>query len=51
MLKKVFKITFILMVVLAMAFKAVAQDTIPMNTFHAFDVSWSAGYTLSLIHI
>ena len=45
MLKKVFKITFILMVVLAMAFKAVAQDTISMNTFHAFDVSWSAGYT------
>ncbi len=33
------------MVVLAMAFKAVAQDTIPLNTFHAFDVSYSPGYT------
>ena len=35
------------MVVLAMAFKAVAQDTIPLNTFHTFDVSWSAGYAYS----
>lgn len=33
------------MVVLAMAFKAVAQDTIPLNTFHAFEVSYSPGYS------
>jgi len=45
MLKKVFKITFIVMVVLAMAFKAVAQDTIPLNTFHTFEVSFSSGYS------
>lgn len=45
MLKKVFKITFILMVVLAMAFKAVAQDTISLNSFHTFRVSYTPGFT------
>jgi gliding motility-associated-like protein len=45
MLKKVFKITFFLAMVLALAQKAGAQDTIPLNTFHTFEVSFSAGYT------
>jgi hypothetical protein len=40
MLKKVFKITFFLAMVLALAQKAGAQDTIPLNTFHTFEVSF-----------